>query len=68
MELDALIRVYHAAIPPRLCQELVTGFEALDAEHLARSGDTGPRFTELNLTHTLAVSIAALAVPLPARI
>ncbi len=45
-----LIRVYHDALPRDLCRSLITGFEALEAEHISRSGDVGPRFTELNIT------------------
>jgi hypothetical protein len=48
-----LIRVYPGALPPLLCQQLITGFEALEDEHISRgeADPAAPRFTELNLTH-----------------
>jgi hypothetical protein len=49
-----LIRVYPGALPTTLCRQLITGFEALEAEHIGRAGDdpAAPRFTELNLTQS----------------
>lgn len=54
MELSDLVRVYPGALPRTLCGQLITGFEALDGEHVARAEDdpAAPRFTEINLTRT----------------
>jgi hypothetical protein len=49
-----LIRIYPGALTGTLCRQLITGFEALEAEHIIRAGDdpAAPRFTELNLTQS----------------
>ena len=57
MELSDLVRVYPDALSRKLCSELITGFEALNAEHIARADDdpAAPCFTELNLTRCEAI-------------
>lgn len=54
MELSDLVRVYPDALSRKLCSELITGFEALNAEHIARADDdpAAPCFSELNLTRS----------------
>jgi hypothetical protein len=54
MELSDLVRVYPGALSRKLCRALITGFEALEGEHVARAEDdpAAPRFTEINLTRS----------------
>ena len=54
MHLTDLVRVYPGALSRSLCRQLITGFEALEKEHVIRNDDdpTAPRFTELNLTQS----------------
>jgi hypothetical protein len=52
MQLSDLVRVYPGALTRKSCNELITGFEALQGEHIIRQDDGpgAPRFVELNLT------------------
>jgi hypothetical protein len=49
MQLSDLVRVYPDALSRATCSQLITGFEALQGEHVHVHTE-GPWFTELNLT------------------